>query len=82
MASFKVKELNKDKKFVVLDIVFDDGEKYTKRMMVSAFDEETVKTEVEDWLSDYEPVRHAKPEETTDIKLNKSISIQVKPKEK
>jgi len=57
MSTFKVKNINKERNYISIEVTFDDGEKYDKRMMVSGFDEATIVSEVGKWLSDYEPLR-------------------------
>jgi len=83
MTSFKVKEVNKEQNWIAITVTFDDGEVYDKRMMVSGTDQESIISDVTNWLKDYEPLRKVEKEspDVKSISLNKKFTISPKVKE-
>lgn len=60
MTTYKITEVNKEQEWVKVEVTFEDGEVYTKRMNVDLTSEETVHAGIADWLSHYEPQRTPK----------------------
>ncbi len=68
--NYKILEIDKDKSVIKIEVVFDDGEVYTKRMMSPTDSPEAITGAIEKWLKDYLPARKPKtelPKEVTDM---------------
>lgn len=85
--NYKILEIDpKKQEWVKIEVTFDDGEKYVKRMMADCSSAETIDADVRKWLSDYLPAREeekkqrsVKQESLKDTKkiLNKSFDIDL-----
>ena len=74
---YKILEIDADKKTVKIEVTFDDGEVYTKRMMANVTSKETVTTAIEAWLVEYIPARQPKVSQVKEVSdmVGKLVSI-------
>lgn len=74
---YKILEIDSDKQTVKIEVTFDDGEVYVKRMMANVSSKEAITQAIEGWLVNYVPSRQpkmVKPKEVSDM-VGKSVSI-------
>lgn len=70
MTNYKILEINKKDKWVKIEVIFDDGEKYVKRMMAPVTDKEKLIEAINKWFNDYLPLREVEesvPKEVKDL---------------
>lgn len=81
--TYKILEINHKESWIKIEVIFDDGEKYTKRMMANITNEDTIQASIIEWLADYIPLRNLEKTQVNDnqkiINRQQSISVETLP---
>ena len=81
--NYKILKVNQKQGWVSLEVTFDDGIVYPKRMMADVTSEEGIHASIQQWLADYTPMREEEKQIPDLSKLQgkvTSVSTQDLPK--
>lgn len=73
--TYKILEINKSQGWVKLEVVFDDGVKYEKRMMAPVDSDEAIDGAIKQWLADYIPEREKENSYNPSQLVNKTFTF-------
>lgn len=79
MTSYKILEINKDQGWIKIEVKFEDGEVYQKRMMAPLDSPESINAAVCQWLADYLPQRSSPPQLSKHVQsmVNTNVVVDV-----